>query len=214
MKTEGTCIYCNKTFSGRAIGKHLLTCEERKKANGKEAKKGNVLLLKADAGPYWVYFEADGKTTLKKIDRFLRDLWLECCGHMSAYTIGHTQYASHPERGEKGMNSPLENVLSPGTRFIHIYDYGTTTGLDMECVSARSGSLDGKIKILARNNPPDLRCHACGKPAEKICAVCVQNEETFFYCKTCAKKHECEEDMLLPIVNSPRTGMCGYTGED
>ena len=24
---------------------------------------------------------------------------------------------------------------------------------------------------------------------------------------------KCEEDMLLPVVNSPRMGMCGYTGD-
>ena len=31
-------------------------------------------------------------------------------------------------------------------------------------------------------------------------------------CDECAPKHKCGEDMLLPVVNSPRVGMCGYTG--
>ena len=31
-------------------------------------------------------------------------------------------------------------------------------------------------------------------------------------CSHCAKKHECGEDVQLPVVNSPRMGMCGYTG--
>jgi len=32
-------------------------------------------------------------------------------------------------------------------------------------------------------------------------------------CDECAPKHKCGEDMLLPVVNSPRVGKCGYTGD-
>jgi hypothetical protein len=32
------------------------------------------------------------------------------------------------------------------------------------------------------------------------------------YHGTCAGGHECGEEMLLPVVNSPRVAMCGYTG--
>ena len=31
------------------------------------------------------------------------------------------------------------------------------------------------------------------------------------FCQEHADEHE-HDDMLMPIVNSPRTGMCGYTG--
>lgn len=44
-----------------------------------------------------------------------------------------------------------------------------------------------------------------------ICCGCKYSSEAFF-CKACGKKHECGEDMILPIVNSPRTGVCAYTG--
>jgi hypothetical protein len=30
----------------------------------------------------------------------------------------------------------------------------------------------------------------------------------------CVKDHECGEEMLLPMANSPRAGVCGYTGQD
>ena len=40
-------------------------------------------------------------------------------------------------------------------------------------------------------------------------------------CKKCAEKHEhgkgeepVDEGTFLPVVNSPRMGMCGYTGDD
>lgn len=32
------------------------------------------------------------------------------------------------------------------------------------------------------------------------------------FCDACASKHECGEEMLSPIVDSPRTGVCGYIG--
>jgi hypothetical protein len=31
-------------------------------------------------------------------------------------------------------------------------------------------------------------------------------------CQACAEDHECGEDMQLPVVNSPRVGVCGYAG--
>lgn len=34
----------------------------------------------------------------------------------------------------------------------------------------------------------------------------------FEYIYDFRKTHECGEDMLLPVVNSPRVGMCDYTG--
>jgi hypothetical protein len=33
-----------------------------------------------------------------------------------------------------------------------------------------------------------------------------------FFCDSCAEKHE-HEEMLLPVVNSPRMGVCAYDGE-
>jgi hypothetical protein len=34
-----------------------------------------------------------------------------------------------------------------------------------------------------------------------------------FYCDKCLTKHECGDEMSLPVVNSPRMGVCGYCGE-
>jgi len=214
MKSEGVCKLCNKTFSGRGMTKHLQSCIERKEP---EFKKGDekIFLIKASAGPFWVYFEVNGSSTLNSVDRFLRSLWLECCGHLSAFTIGSVRYYSHAsflETGEKGMGIPLKNVLKPGVRFFHEYDFGTTTELDMECILERQGKMMNRIEILARNNMIEILCDECGKPAKEICTQCVY-EGKGFLCESCAKKHECGEDMLLPVVNSPRMGMCGYTGE-
>jgi len=34
---------------------------------------------------YWLYLDISMTSTLKSLDAFLREIWLECCGHMSAF---------------------------------------------------------------------------------------------------------------------------------
>jgi len=223
LKSEGVCKFCNKTFSSAAMSRHLQSCNEHKKIQEKEEKKWKVFLLRAQAGPFFIYFETKASSTLKDVDKFLRDLWLECCGHLSAFTINNVRYELETEGVDslwsdifgiaqpiKTMSSKLYLVLTPGIKFMHEYDFGSTTQLDMMFISERQGNLK-KIDILARNNLPDFVCISCGKSAKAVCTQCL-NEGTGFLCEKCAKKHKCGEDMLLPVVNSPRIGVCGYTG--
>jgi hypothetical protein len=214
MKSEGVCRLCGKSFSGSSMTRHLQSCIQK---NAPEPKKtsGNIFLIKASAGPFWVYFEVNDSSKLEEIDHFLRNLWLECCGHMSSFTIGSVDYLSDTQfmdPGEKNMNITLKKVLVPGLEFRHEYDFGSTTELDLKCISIRQGKLD-EIKILARNNMPEILCDKCGKPAVSICTECVWEDEGFL-CESCAEKHECDEEMFLPVVNSPRMGVCGYDGSD
>ncbi len=209
MKSEGKCDYCSGTFSGSTMGKHLQSCPERKKKIEQDKGDRKVYLIKASCEPFWVYFEADSRNTLKDIDSFLRDLWLECCRHMSGFKILTDFYSSHPEDDDKSMEIRLDKVLSVGLKFTHDYDFGTTTSLLLTCIAERKGKVID-INAIARNNLPDFKCK-CGKSAKEICSQCVWDGNGFL-CKDCAKKHKCGEDMLLPYVNSPRTGMCGYTG--
>ena len=225
LKSEGKCKFCNKTFSATAMSRHLQSCSERKKNQDKEEKKWKIFLFRAQAGPFFVYFEVKASSSLKDMDEFLRDLWLECCGHLSAFTINNVRYEldtgcvdsmwtgkfgkAHPT---KSMNAKLYSALLPGLKFSHEYDFGTTTWLNMMCISERRGSLE-MIQVLARNDLPDFMCISCGKPAKEVCTQCLW-EGTGFFCKKCAKKHKCGGDRFLPVVNSPRMGMCGYTGDD
>jgi len=208
MKSEGVCSFCKKAFSGNAIRKHLGSCAERISPAGNE----KIFLVKAGEGPFWAYFEVNGSSSLEDIDSFLRKMWLECCGHLSAFTINGKQYFSSPEDDEPCMDVKIKDIISKGLKFKHEYDFGTTTHLSLECASERTGAQLKKIELLARNNMPDFRCK-CGKPAKEVCTECMWDGEGFL-CEKCAKNHECGEDMLLPVVNSPRMGMCGYTGED
>lgn len=219
MKSKGVCRSCNKSYTGSGMTRHLQACAERKKLQNKG--NDNIFLIKAGNPPFWVYFELSDSSTLYGIDGFLRTLWLECCGHLSAFTIDSEPYMSHPEdmdldeedmdSDEEGMGMPLKKVLKPGMEFSHEYDFGTTTYLDLKCISERKGKLKKKIEILARNDMPEIPCGECGKPAQLICMECIW-QGTGFLCESCAKKHGCDEDMFLPVVNSPRMGECGYTG--
>jgi len=210
MKSEGTCEFCGKTVSNTAMAKHLLSCEERKKSIAQDDGYGKAFLIRASAGPYFIYFEANDSATLNDVDKFLRKVWLECCGHMSQFTINGINYISSAEGSEKGMNFRLFAVLKEGLEFSHEYDFGTTTFLKLKVIAERNGRARG-IPILARNNPPDIKCK-CGKPATQVCPECIYECKAFF-CDACAEEHECGEDMMLPVVNSPRMGMCGYTGD-
>ena len=70
LNSIGQCNLCKKTVSGTAMSKHLESCEERKKANENEIKQNRIFLLRASAGPFFVYFEIDESLALKNIDNF------------------------------------------------------------------------------------------------------------------------------------------------
>ena len=83
-----------------------------------------------------------------------------------------------------------------------------------------SGREKALLATIGRNSPScaaltraqiklALRERLCGKPATSVCTVCVY-EEGGWLCAECAKAHECGEEMLFPVVNSPRVGMCAY----
>ncbi len=167
-----------------------------------------------------MHLEMPADDTLQMLDQFLRNAWLECCGHLSAFTIEGERYTVQPMNDfflglrEKSMNFPLSRVLNPGLKFRHEYDFGSTTELALKVVSEREGEFRGKtVQIMARNNPPEILCQLCGKPAVAICTQCVYEDEGWL-CEEHAEEHECGEEMLLPVVNSPRVGVCGYTGEN
>lgn len=115
----------------------------------------------------------------------------------------------------KSMNYKLKSVLEKGMTFSYEYDFGSTTELMITVVDHRIGNdRKEKLIILSRNNPIEILCDVCGKKsAAYICAECFY-EGSGWLCEDCAKKHECGEDMLLPVCNSPRMGVCGYCGSD
>jgi hypothetical protein len=167
---------------------------------------------------YWMHLEVWTDITLTTLDRFLRNIWLECCGHLSAFEIGGVRYTVDAGMfgwniRRKNMQVRLDNVLKPGQTCSYEYDFGSTTELTIKVISEREVEAQGKpIQVLARNILPDPG-DVCGKPATFTCRQCIYKDQGYL-CEACAKSHTCGKEMLLPMVNSPRAGVCGYTGQN
>ena len=216
--SQGKCNLCGKTFSKQAMTRHLDKCKQEHSQRDTGTKR--ILHLQVEgrhAREYWLHIEMPADAKLQDLDRFLRKIWLECCGHLSAFTIAGQTYDVSPEgdpwsgRKPKGMSAKLGDVLEPGVKFEHEYDFGSTTELALKVVAQRQGALKS-IVILARNDPPNIPCGVCGKPAAQVCTQCMYEGPKGWLCEEHALEHECGEDYFLPVVNSPRVGVCGYTG--
>lgn len=216
MSSQGKCNLCGKTVGKVAMTRHLTKC----KAEHPDQGHTRVFhLLVEGYRTYWLHIEMPAGAKLARLDKFLREIWLECCGHLSAFTIAGQRYDVAPENDpwtgvkDKSMSAALESVLRVGDKFEHEYDFGTTTELTLKVVAERDGALKtNDVRILARNDPPAFLCAVCGKPAAQVCTQCVYEGPQAWLCDEHAEEHECGEDYFLPVVNSPRVGMCGYTG--
>ena len=137
------------------------------------------------------------------------------------------QLASNPFLGsmldnmerESDMDVKLGKVLKVGQKFAYEYDFGSTTDLALRVVSERESFIEDEesdnIEILARNNAPEMTCVVCGKPAKKVAPGYYFGIEEHVYCSAkCARKNkeEFSYEEMLPVVNSPRVGVCAYTG--
>ena len=207
---KGTCALCKSTFSKSVMTKHLQSCmgkahidEEHTKGSSSSLRFFHLLVEGHDLPEYWMHLKVSSHARFEDLDNFLRDIWLECCGHMSAFRIGREEV----RKGKK-----LEYGLHPGMQLIYVYDFGSTTELMLKVVSEfKSNIKKGEVEILARNDPPQIKCSHCDNLATSICTECIY-EDAGWLCDDCAEDHKCGEDILLPVVNSPRTGVCGYVG--
>jgi len=209
MTSKGTCALCKSTFDKSAMTKHLKSCMKKNLIDHSSAAGESPslrfyhLVVEGHRMPeYWMYLKVSGSASFRVLDSFLRKTWLECCGHMSAFNVG---------RNEVSMSKNLQDVLRPGMKFIHEYDFGSTTELLLTVISEFEADMGKKkVEILARNDPPEIKCSHCDNLAAHICVEC--DYDNCWLCDDCVEDHECGEDMLLPVVNSPRTGVCGYVG--
>ena len=154
--------------------------------------------------------------TLRDLDGFLRATWLECCGHISAIEAGGKRFESYLARDEmswgpkpRSMAAKASTALQVGSTFTHEYDFGTTTTLRGRVIGHVKDGRE-KVALLARNEPIPWPCDGCGAPAVRVCPHCGA-----MACGGCAPPCDCVdswEDETLPVVNSPRMGVCGYSG--
>ena len=191
---QGNCFFCGKTAAKTAMKNHIL----KEHNSGDEA----CYLFKAEGAydkDYWLFFTAPLDAGLSVVDTFLRKIWCECCGHLSAFRMGGREYGK----------ARKISTLGVGDQLMYEYDFGSTTEILLTVVSEISRPKQReKIYLLARNEPQEILCESCAAPATVIDAW-----EYALLCDECAKDID-DEAALLPIVNSPRCGVCGYTGDE
>ena len=263
----GKCELCGRSYRKSGMTTHLRSCLARHARAGGGANADRAvgvdtgapgrsihLIVEDTYRPeYWLHLAVPARATLNHLDAYLRNVWLECCLHLSAFRIGrdYYDYIIFDDDDDDGffalldemqgirhadMNVAVATVAPPGTRFRHEYDFGTTTELVLRSVAeiadpvtnANAGDGDGAaaapaagganrdspgaIRLLARNDAPAIICAFCGAPATGVSPgpddwIAM----TAGVCEACVPRLE-SEDYLLPIVNSPRSGVCGYTG--
>ena len=145
-----------------------------------------------------------GERHAKTLDRFLRDIWLECCGHESAFFVGNYEQLS---------KNTMVGMLHDGLKLHYEYDFDSTTELTITVVGTLLRPKQRRsVRLLGRNEPIRFLCGKCGKEADWICCECEWEDQYPYFCDGCMESHP--HDSALPIVNSPRMGVCGYCGED
>lgn len=216
-QSRGTCQFCGKESSKGALTRHLKSCAARTdsmtEADAGLGKTESLLHLKVQDAympDFWLHLEMRGSATLRDLDRYLRAIWLECCGHLSQFSFGGWGGQ------EIAMSRNAEQVFVGDQPLTHIYDFGTESVTEISLAAHRAGKplTANPIVLMARNLMPDAACQVCGKPAEFVCMECIYEEdESGFLCSKHAETHPHEEyGEPMELFNSPRTGMCGYDG--
>lgn len=216
-QTKGECIYCNREMTRAGLSKHFQSCKKREEVitatdsgSGKDETIHHLLVQDNWQGAYWLHLEVSEKATLEDLDGYLRAIWLECCGHMSEFLFDRRDHGQ-----ELPMDSKIGQIFKKNIELLHIYDFGTSSETKIKCISTRRGkaTTSHPIVIMARNHTPESYCSECGKPATMLCLECMYEDDDCTLCDEHAESHPHDDyGDPIPIVNSPRLGMCGYTG--
>lgn len=218
-QSKGMCRACGYVGTKASMTKHQASCPERRAPEGSQRE---VYRLRVSGGgPYWIDIEAAADATLNDIDTFLRGLWLECCGHLSQFTIGPepewldddwNPFGAPKKRGKRARPPQLRELLTVGQKFGYTYDMGSSTDLELTVQAQETAQDSGPpVVLLARNLPPQYTCCKCDAPARWI-HTWEYDEDTGWPPMYCARHGKTSRGEQLPLVNSPRTGVCGYEG--
>lgn len=225
-KTRETRALCGFESTKAGITRHLKTCPGAHDSATGRSKLWQLRVQDAYSTLYWLDVEIKKTATLADLNVFLREVWLECCGHLSAFEIdrehcGGLYGLDAPggfDLGEKSMNVKAGAVLAADKASTHEYDFGSTTELTLEVTGECEGRIgSAPLRLLARNDSSTWSCCVCGEPATQLHTEEMYEEENLFYCELHRDLHAEEQGdayAFLPVVNSPCTGVCGYTGPE
>ena len=219
LKSEGKCVYCNQMFAKAGITKHLAKHLQDLEKEQKTTE--TAFHVKIQVDEMFLNLLVSGDAKLVDLDYFLRAIWLECCGHMSSFKQKGKRYEIDYDDEDADFGEPkgelIANIFKEDMILQYEYDFGSTTALDIKVLKSYHVSMKEPVTLLSRNEPLAIMCGMCKtQPAIKICTVHMY-EEYAFYCKDCQKKHgkvcsDFKDYAAMPVVNSPRMGVCGYEG--
>ena len=208
LKSEGKCIYCGEMFPQKGIAKHLAKhLSDLEKEKPAENERGYHISV--NTGEMFLQLLVKGSATFKTLDSFLRKIWLDCCGHLSGFRHKDFQIRT---------SEKLFRVLSEKMKIEYVYDYGSSTLFSLLVAGVYQIEPKESVVLLSRNEPLRIMCRVCEKkPASFICTVHMYETEECLFCTTCAEEHgkvcdDFEDYASMPVVNSPRMGVCGYEG--
>jgi hypothetical protein len=114
----------------------------------------------ARAPSYWLDLEIRAEARLHVLDSFLRDAWLECCEHLSAFAIGGVRYEVEPTAiwdlptdpfggpRSRSMNASLEGAFLPVANSPRM---GVCGYAGLRMAGTRSGSANRRAARSPRN---------------------------------------------------------------
>ena len=203
--SPGWCNVCGDVIRADDAVAHTQTCimykARRKytvrKTDKRYARSMPVMIwVRGEQLQHWMVLAVQPTTSLRQLDQFLRNEWLECCGHMSHFKIGQTQYSNCvpgpgdapnfdndlAEDNEQHMVHTLEETVAHGQRFHHEFDYGDTTCLNLEHVATlpipynyvpefinpprEAEYYVENFITVMARNRPTERCFKCGETAQ------------------------------------------------
>ena len=200
------CNFCSKKFGIKAIEGHLSTCIP----NFVNEKSGYLIEFISIGGvinkSYQMFAIFGNKCRFNHIDKFLRRMWCECCNHMS--TIDVIEEVNENETHTNVKFNTLISKYEHANQFIYCYDMGSITNIYFRIIKKLEGiNKNTDIELLYRNEPFKIKCDNFKKC--KGVAMYVFEQELF--CDTCKNNIDKEnQEYVLKISNSPRSGICAY----
>ena len=149
----------------------------------------HISIESIDFPEYWIHILVYTKTTFRTLDNFLRDIWCECCGHLSGFWIDKPFGTARI-----GKRSKIGEILMPKMKFFYVYDFGTSTILLLKVHDMYQVSTKNRIILLARNYPQKSNANAETRPNTFAQYVISKIQKTHSYAKNArkninAKKH-------------------------
>jgi hypothetical protein len=191
------CDLCYQKFGCRKIITHIPSCIIEKNIN----KSGFLIEFISSSyitrKQYYMYVIFGTTSTFNDIDKLLRE-WLKCCDHLSIIENDiQPRYLDNRVNYESPISQYRENI-----KFRYEFDMCSTTIVYFKILKKLNGyDNNNNIDIIYKNKEYNVKCK-CNEKAKKV----LQQE---LICDKCLIEFDDDLlDLCLPIVNSPRIGIC------